>query len=64
MWEDLANKLATPIDGLLIKLAFVDSGIASAGVVVTRRPAPREPVARARPSKPERINIFIFILLL
>lgn len=26
VWHDLANLLATPIDGMLIKLAFVDSG--------------------------------------
>jgi phage terminase large subunit GpA-like protein len=26
VWDDLAQKLTTPIDGLLIKLAFIDSG--------------------------------------
>lgn len=26
VWDDLAEKLATPIDGVLIKLAFIDSG--------------------------------------
>ena len=26
VWDDLADKLATPIDGCMIKLAFIDSG--------------------------------------
>lgn len=26
VWNDLANKLTTPVDGMLIKLAFLDSG--------------------------------------